>query len=198
MTPQDIITTARYLLNDTNSDGYRQSNTELLLYVNDGMREISKLRPDLFLIVADHTCAISTVEQTLAFSTAQALVRVVSISGGAALTPFDMDTMDAFNPSWRTDTAAAATQWSKHPGDPLRFFVYPSAPATSQVLDVLYVKNPTSLAIGDSITEVPLLVQPALVDYVVSRASEKDDEHSASGRVAASYAAFAAKVGGGQ
>ena len=35
MTPQTIITTSRYILLDTDSTSYRNSDTELLKYVND-------------------------------------------------------------------------------------------------------------------------------------------------------------------
>ena len=195
MTPQDIITSARYTLNDTVAT-YRQSDVELLGYVNDGMKEISSIRPDRFTVIGDHLCTVSQCEQSFSAALAQSVVRVVSIKNGAALTPFDMDTMDNFRPSWRADTPAAATQWTSYPGDPLRFFVYPAAPATPQTLSVLYVKSPTTLLIGDSITEVPVSMQNALIDYVIGRANANDDEHSTSGLAAAEYDAFVAKIKG--
>lgn len=193
MTPQNIITTARYILNDTEAT-YRNSDTELLTYVNDGMREISSARKDLFSFVGDYTCVVSSAEQQVTFADAQEVIKVLCIHGGAALTFFDLDTMDAFKPSWRSDTAAAATGWSKHPVDPLRFFIYPKAPATAQTLDLLYVRVPTALAIGDTISEIPASLTPALVDYVVYRAESKDAEHVNSGRAVAHGAAFVAKI----
>jgi len=196
MTPQSIITTARYTLNDTDSTGYRNSDAELLAYVNEGMREISMFRPDLFSSIGDFTCTIDSCEQRATFSDAQLVAKVLCIHGGAALTFFDMDAMDTFRPGWRADTAAAATQWSKHPVDPLRFFIYPKAPATAQVLDLLYVRMPTDLLIGDTITEIPASLTPALVDYVIYRAENKDAEHVTSGRATMHAAAFAAKVSG--
>lgn len=195
MTPQTIITLARYIFNDTDSVLYRQSNTELLGYVNDGMQAVSALRPDWFTSIGDLACTAATVEQSVTFVGAQSLVGVLSIHGGAALTPFDMMTMNAFNPNWRTDTAAAATQWSRMPNDPLRFFIYPQAPA-SQTLDVVYTAIPTVLALTDSIVEIPSGYEGAMVDYVVARVEQKDDEHVLSGRAAASYAAFVSKIKG--
>lgn len=197
MTPQDTITTARFLLNDTDTVAPRQSTTELLGYVNAGLLEIAALRPELFQKVGDYTCVASQSEQAVTFSDALALVRVLSIHGGAALTPCHIETMDAFLPGWRATTPAAAEQWLAYPGDSLRFFIYPPAPATAQVLDILYVKIPATLAIGDSITEIPASLTSALVDFVVSRASQKDDEHSDSGRAVAAYNAFVSKVRGG-
>lgn len=197
MTPQDIITSARYILNDTDSVLPRQSSTELLGYVNAGLLEIALLRPELFQKVGDYTCIPSQSEQSITFSDALSLIKVLSIHGGAALTQFDIGQMDAFLPGWRASTVASASQWGAYPGDELRFFVYPPAPATTQVLDVLYVKIPSVLAIGDSITEIPASLSSALVDFVVARASQKDDEHSDSGRAVASYNAFVSKVKGG-
>ena len=196
MSPQDAITEARYLLNDTDSTEYRQSNAELLIYVNDCMREISTIRPDLFLTVGDYTCIQSQCEQVITFQDAQRLVMPTCIHGGAALTRFDIGTLDTFLPQWRAATPAAATQWSQYQGDPLRFFIYPPAPASVQVLDIQYIKLPTALLIDDPITEIPANMLPAITDYVVYRASSKDDEHSDSGRAVASYGAFVAKIKG--
>jgi len=195
-TPQDTITTARYLINDTDAISPRQSDAELLGYFNDGLRELSSLRPDLFQTIGDYTCIAGQCDQQITFPDAQGIAQVLSIHSGAALTPFDIPTMDAFNPSWRADTAAAATQWSRFASDPLRFYIYPKAPVTLQTLDVLYIKNPAALLVGDTITEVPSGMIPALVDYVVYRAMSKDDEHSNSGRAAASLTAFVSKVKG--
>lgn len=194
MTPQDIITSARYVLNDTDAIGYRNTDSELLGWVNGGLREISAARPDMFSFVGDYTCAVSSVEQQVTFTDAQEVLKVLCIHNGAALTSFDMDTMDSFKPGWRSSAVGAATQWSKHPVDPLRFFIYPPAPATAQILDLLYVRVPTTLAIGDSITEIPASLTPALVDYLVYRAESKDAEHVNSGRAVAHGAAFVAKI----
>ena len=90
-----------------------------------------------------------------------------------------------------------AKQWCRAQGDLRRFFVYPPAPASTQTLDILYIVPPTELAIGDTITELPAAIIPALVDYIVFRAESKDDDHVNSGRATASYQRFASVVGGG-
>lgn len=196
MTPQSIITEARYILNDVTVGEYRQSDTELLGYVNDGISEIAILRPYMFQTVGDYACIPSQCEQVTTFANASMIKKVLCIHGGAALTEFDVDMMNVFTPSWRSDTVGAARQWARMEGDLLRFFVYPPAPATAQTLDILYLANPTVLAIGVTITEIPAVFITALTDYVVFRASSKDDEHSNSGRSAALYQRFVAVVGG--
>jgi len=198
MTPQDIITEARYILNDTNSTGvgYRQGDTELLGYVNSSLVECAVLRPELFATIGDMTCVVGQCEQSISFTDVVALLEVLSIHQGAALTPFDMVAMNAYNPGWRTDTAAAARQWSRFTNDPLKFFIYPKAPVTPQVLDVRYARNPATFAIGDTITDVPAALKTALVEFVVYRAASKDDEHVNSGRANSFYQSFLSKLKG--
>lgn len=194
MTPAQIIASARYTLNDTMTD-YRQSDDELLGYINDGLKEAVILRPELFATIGDYNCIADQCEQGILFADAVALMEVLCIHGGSALLPFDLMAMNAFNPGWRTDTAGPATQWTKFANDPLKFYVYPKAPA-NQVLDVRYVRNPTTVALGDSIIDLPVVYQPALVDYVVYRSEMKDSEHVLSQRAQAHQQAFVAKLKG--
>lgn len=116
MTPQSIITLARHVLQDTDNTDYRQADAELLLYVNAGLSEISVIRPDWFQARGHFECTPGTVEQALTFADAQSLVKVVGIHEGRALTPFDLDTMDSFSPTWKEDTADDAIQWAAFPG----------------------------------------------------------------------------------
>ena len=196
MTPQDIITSARYILNDTSATSPRQSDAELVAYVNDGLREALILRPELFSTIGDYTCTVSQSEQTVSFVDAVTLLEVLCIHNGASVTPFDFASMSTFNPGWRTDTAGAAQQYCKFATDPLKFFLYPKAPATAQVLDVRYVRNPSVVALTDTIADLPVTYQPALVDYLVYRAESKDSESVLSQRSTAFQQSFIAKMKG--
>lgn len=194
MTPQDIINQARHLLQDTDATVPRQTDAELLAYVNEGLQEACLLRPDLFSTVGDMTCIAGQCEQSITFVDAVQVLDVPCIHGSTAVTPFDRATMDQFRPAWRLDAAGPAQNWAPLNGDPLQFFIYPKAPA-AQVLDVRYVRNPATYALGDTIFDLPGAYQPALSDYVVYRAESKDDEHVLSQRAAAHYAAFKSKFG---
>lgn len=190
MTPADIIAEARYILNDIDSVYYRQEDAELLLYVNDAIREASRLAPELFFDVKDYTC-IDGSEQALSFTDSQALVGVIRIKNGAAVHLCDMTALSQFNPDWGTVTAGASVNWMKTTGDdPLTFYVYPKATA-GQVLEVKHVKVPTVYALNDPITELPDSSRTALANYVCSRTETKDDEHVDTGRAVALYNLFA-------
>ena len=196
MTPQTIINTARRITNDIDAVAamQRQSDDELLGYVNEALKEAAVMRPDLFSTVGDMTCTAGQCEQAITFQDAIQLLDVLCIHGGTALTPFDRTAMDQFRPGWRTDPAGPAENWSALNGDPLQFFIYPKAPV-GQVLDVRYVRNPGTYALGDVIGDLPASYEPALADYVIYRAESKDDEHTLSQRAAAHYAAFRMKFG---
>jgi hypothetical protein len=124
------------------------------------------------------------------------VVRVNGVLGGSVVTPFDVDSMSAFNRNWKNDTAAAARQWAPYPGDPLKFYIYPKAPAV-QVLDVTCLRVPATLALGATITDVPASAKPALVDYVVYRAESKDDENTLNERATFHIKSFVSKIKGG-
>lgn len=196
MTPQSIITLARDPLNDTNAVTPRQSNAELVRAVNAGIKEISILLPALFTRIRTYTTVLG-VKQALDFSEDQALVDVLRITNGAALTQFDRRALDAFEPTWTTRTAGVVQQWSPIDGDPLGFLTYPPATA-AQSLDVQSVRVPTEYALADEITELPGSFEPALAHFVIAFAETKDDEHVNSGRVSANYAAFIALVKPGE
>jgi hypothetical protein len=194
MTPRNIIDQARHITLDTDLALPRQSDAELLSYVQEGLREACVMRPDLFSTVGDMTCIAGQCEQSITFLDAVQMLDVLCIHGGRALTPFDRAAMDQFRPGWRTDPAGEAQNWAPLNGDPLQFFIYPKAP-TGQVLDVRYVRNPGVYAMDDMIVDLPIAYQPALADYLVYRAESKDDEHVLSQRAAAHYAAFKSKFG---
>lgn len=196
MTPQDIITTARYLVQDlgTASGIYRQEDPELLGYVNEALKEVATLRPDLFSTIGDLTCATGKAEQGVTFLDAQALLDVMCIHEGRAITPMDRRALDLFMPDWRNAPPAQAEHWAPIEGDPLRFLIYPPAPA-GQVLDVRYVRIPGTYTLTDTIGDLPDNYAPALADYVVYRAEMKDDEHVNANRAAAHYTAFKTKIG---
>lgn len=196
MTPKQIIEIARYITNDTGAvtGVLRQLDAELVAYVNEGIKEVATLRPDLFITVGDLTCATDKAEQGITFLDAAKLLDVLCIHGGAAITPIDRATLDQFSPGWRTDPPGPAEHWMPIEGDPLRFLLYPPAPM-GQTVDVKYVRNPGTYALDDLIPDLPASYAPALADYVVYRAEMKDDEHVIGQRAAAHYTAFKTKIG---
>jgi hypothetical protein len=195
MTPQTIINIARTIYNDNDSVFFRISNTELLGFVNDALKECSMIAPQYFKTSGDFSCTEGQTEQAITFPNAQAIDQVVRIKNGKAVLPMDLMAMSAFNPDWASDDAAPAQNWTRFAGDPLRFYIYPKAP-DMQLLEVIYIRNPSVYELDDVIDEVPETVAPAFADYVIYRAESRDDEHSNSSRAVSHYQAFVQKLGG--
>lgn len=195
MTPQSIINLARSIYNDTDAAYFRLSNDELVAFVNDGLKECSIIAPQYFKTSGDFNCTENQTEQAITFNNAQAIDQVIRIKDGAAVLPVDLMTLSSFNPTWATDAAGPAQNWTRMANDPLRFYIYPKAPEM-QVLEVIYIRNPASYALNDVMVEVPETLAPALADYVIYRSESRDDEHVNSGRAVSHYQAFVQKIGG--
>jgi hypothetical protein len=193
--PQDCINLARYITNDGDSVGLRQSDPELLTYFNDGLKESVELAEHLFINTGDFTCVTNKTEQAITFAEARKLLNVLRIKFGVAVHEMDLSALAAFNPNWSNDAMGPAQNWFKFQGDPLRFYLYPKAPEM-QVLEVTYVRNAGVYALNDNVTEVPDGIKPAIADYIIYRAESKDDEHSVSGRAVAHYQSFVQKLTG--
>jgi hypothetical protein len=194
MTPQEIITDARSILGDTDTAAPRNSDTELLRAVHDGLQEIAQFKPSAFSDLYPFTCVAGVCEQVVDLDDANSLLDVVSIHNGAGLTPFDRATMDMFRPSWRTDAPGPGQQWAPVESDAMRFYVYP-APLSGQVIDLRVARNPGTYGLADQILYLPESYKPALVDYVIYKAELKDDESVLTQRSAAMYMAFLKKIG---
>lgn len=196
MTPQSIITLARYIVNDTDANAavQRQSNDELVLYVNEGLKEASKVSPGHFEFVLNFDCVAGKTEQVISFTQAQEFLEVIRIKDGKAVHVMDLMAINQFNPDWGQDAAAPAQNWVKYANDKLRFYIYPKAPVM-QTLELSCIRNPQTYTLTDQITEVPNTWEPLLADYVIFRAESKDDEHVNSGRAVAAYNSFLQKLG---
>lgn len=195
MTPQTCINVARDFINDTDSVFYRQSNDELVRYLNLGLKEASRLSPDHFKTTGDFTCAGGATEQAVTYPDAQELLGVIRIRNGKSVNVMDMEAMQRFNPDWASDTAGPAQNWAKIPGEKLRFYLYPKAPEM-QVLEVIYIRNPIDHALNDTIDDVPETWESGLAWFIVHMAEMKDDEHVNSGRAVAAYRRFAETITG--
>lgn len=193
MTPQDIINDARYILNDTVSTRYRNTDAELLGWVNDGLDAMVGVLPQLFAATSAHTCAAGA-EQAPSFDRLVAIIDVQRITGGAAILRADKTTLDAFRPGWYADTQDAAVNWFPHQASPKKFMLHP--PSTNgQSVDVVFAQAPAALALGDAIP-VPDNYQTALVAFVVGMAESKDDEFVNSNRAAQAKSDFLALIKG--
>lgn len=179
MTPAEVIAEVRTLVQDERVP-YRYSDTVLLRFLNQTVRRMAVLRPDLFTVVSDFTTTAGNAVQTLP-SNAIRLVELYNVVGGDVLTEVNKDTLDQSYPGWRSAPAGQPVNYIRHVRNPTMFFLYPP-PAAGVSIVAEYAAVPPAYALGDTITSPSDGYTPMLVDGIVSLSQSIDDEHVSSGR----------------
>ena len=101
MTPADVITEVRRLVQDQVAP-YRYSDAVMLGYVNQTLKRIAALRPDLFSTIAEVETVQDSAVQTLP-DDAIRLLDVFQVKNGDTVTEVDRETMSRNHPSWMSD-----------------------------------------------------------------------------------------------
>lgn len=192
MTPAGIIVEARKLLQDVDTP-YRYSDTDLLGFVNQALKRMAILRPDLFGEIGDIPTTANSAVQSLP-TDALRLIDIFQVKDSTAITEVDRETMARCNPTWMNETAGTPTNFMRHVKNPERFFLYPR-PVEGTVLVAEYAKTPPDYAVGDTITTPSDSFMPAIVDATVFLAESIDDEHVNSGRAKLFLDLFTSELG---
>jgi hypothetical protein len=179
MTPNEVITEVRRIIQDTR-DPYRYSDAVLLGFVNQTLKRMVMLRPDLFAVIADFTTAAGTVLQNCPTDSTR-LIEIFQVKGGSAVTEVNRSTLDRTVPEWLNETPGQPVNFMRHVRNPNRFFVYP-APAIGVVLVGEYAQTPPDYTINQEVTFPTDTYFPAVIDGTVFLAESIDNEHVNSGR----------------
>lgn len=192
MTPQDVITEVRRLIQDEVSP-YRYTDTVLLGFVNQILKRMALLRPDLFAFIGDISTTANEVLQTLPSDSIR-LVEIYRVKNGSAMTEVSRETLDQSTPDWVAETAGVPVNYVRHVRNPNKFFLYPP-PATGTTLVGEYVQAPTDYGLTDAISVLPDAYFATLVDGVVYLAESVDNEHVNSGRAKLFFDSFTQSLG---
>lgn len=179
MTPADIITEARVLIQDSRLP-YRYSDTVLLGFVQQTLRRMSILRPDLFCVLGDIPTTANTVIQSCP-SDSLRLVEVFQVKNGNAVTEVNREVLDQMSPNWINDAAGTPVNFMRHVRNPNRFFLYPR-PSAGVILVAEYAQVPPAYTLNQTITGLPDAYLPVAADGVVFLAESVDNEHVNSNR----------------
>ena len=194
MTPADVVAEVRRLVQDQIVP-YRYSDTVLLGYVNQTLKRMSILRPDLFTDIVDIPTTANSAVQALP-AEAIRLVDIFQVKGGNAITEVDRETMNRNYPGWMNEAAGIPVNFMRHVKNPDRFFLYPR-PAAGVVLVGEYAASPVNYTIDASINVISDTYFPVIVDGTVYLAESIDDEHVQSGRAKLFYDSFVEQLGAG-
>lgn len=179
MTPNEVITEARRLIQDTKTP-YRYSDAVMLGFVNQTLKRMVLLRPDLFAVIGDFTTTANTVLQSCPADSTR-LIEIFQVKNGNAITEVNRATLDRTVPNWQNDTAGQPVNFMRHVRNPNRFFVYPR-PEAGIVLVGEYAQTPPDYTLDQEITYPTDAYFPAMVDGVVFLAESIDNEHVNSNR----------------
>lgn len=179
MTPADVIVDVRQLIQDTKVP-YRYSDTVLLGFVNQTLKRMCVLRPDLFVTITSISTTPNTFVQTLPAGAVR-LVEIFAVQNGAAVDEVDRDEANRAYPTWTNATPGIPTKYMRHPRNPIQYFLSP-APTAGVVLIGEYVQSPASYGISATIANLPDAYFSVLVDGTVFLAESIDNEHVNSGR----------------
>lgn len=179
MTPNEIITEARRLIQDTKTP-YRYSDAVMLGFVNQTLKRMVMLRPDLFAVIADFPTTANTVLQSCPTDSTR-LIEIFQVQNGNAITEVNRATLDRTVPNWQNEDAGQPVNFMRHVRNPNRFFVYPR-PAAGVVLVGEYAQTPPDYTLDQEITFPTDAYFPTTVDGVVFLAESIDNEHVNSGR----------------
>lgn len=178
MTPSDVITEVRQLIQDTRVT-YRYSDIVLLGFINQIIKRMVVIRPDLFSVVADISTTANVVLQSTPTDSLR-LVEIFQVKNGDAVTEVSRDTLDQTYPGWVNEPSGFPVNFMRHVRNPNKFFVYPR-PSSGVVLVGEYVQIPANYILSDTIG-LPNAYLPAIVDGTIYLAESVDNEHVNSGR----------------
>ena len=194
MTPQDVITEVRRLIQDESAP-LRYSDAVLLGYVNQTLKRMAILRPDLFSFITNIPTTANSVVQSCPSDSVR-LVEIFQVVGGNAITEVSRDTLDQTTPGWVAEASGTPVNYVRHVRNPNRFFLYP-APTTGTQLTAEYVQSPPTYTIGQTVGLLPDSYLTTVVDGTVYLAESVDNEHVNSGRAKLFFDSFTQSLGVG-
>lgn len=201
-TAQSIVLRAQVALQDP--EGIRWPAAELVRHINDGQREVVRLRPDVKSSNVTVTL-VAGYKQSLA-PEHMALIDVTSNAQGRRrrITKVDVVQLDAVAPNWRSLTNSAEIVHFMHDMRfPREFDVYPPANAGVMVdayvtlypIDVPAPNGASALSVSGDI-DLPDHWAEALLNFVLGKAYSKDAEFGGNAQLAAGYlSVFNAAIG---
>ncbi len=191
MIPANVITEVRRLVQDQ-SEPFRYSDAVLLGYVNQTLKRISVVRPDLFSEIVEIPTQPGSSVQTLP-PDALRLLDIFQVKDGPAVNEVDRETMNRNYPGWMTEASGIPVNFMRHVKNPDRFFLYPR-PQAGVVLVGEYAVSPPDYALNASVSFLADSYFPTVVDGTVFLAESIDDEHVQSGRAKLFYDSFVSQL----
>lgn len=195
-----LITKARKILQDEDSDLYTWSDAILLGYINDGQRAIVLLKPNAS-ITNTAVRLIAGAKQSIP-ENGIALLKIGHNMGPAGSTRrnlihyVDMEQYGYAEPDWAEVTAAASPDvYMFDPDDPTHFYVSPPQPATPNYVEMIYTSPPSDIATTEGAITINDIYSGPLLSYVLYRAYATEIDQISSTLSEKYYSLFVQELG---
>ncbi len=148
MTPSQVFSQSRVILNDPAGGTPRWSDADLLTYYNDYRKALARAKGELFTELSTLNMVEGEV-QTVDRKTTFGLVDVLkNTSGDAVRGPIDRNSLELSLRTWRKSTPAPMREWARiNQVDPFRFLCYPPA-AAGDTAQVMVISIPQDILIA--------------------------------------------------
>lgn len=171
-------------------------------WLNEGRNLVATLKPD----ENPQKAALSLVDGSLQSipATALAFIRAVRNVGGPAIYPADRADLEAYAPLWMDATGP----WVRHvmwdEKQPRNFWIYPQPTATSPSIEIVcsYPFTAIDVYLSDNTanptpahTTIDVSNDAAMVDYVLGRQYQQQNEAGAQQRAANHFQSFFTLLG---
>lgn len=192
MTPATVIAEVRRLIQDEGTP-YRYSDAMLLGFVNQTLKRMALVRPNLFINSGDIPTTAESAYQTLP-SDGAVLIEIFGVTGGGSIEEVDRDLLDRTDPNWIKATPGVPKKYVRNARNPRSFFLYPR-PSFGIQLVAEYTAVPPNYTLEQTITRPTQDYFPAIVDGTVFLAEAIDNEHIDSGRAKLFLDSFTSALG---
>jgi len=198
-----MTTTAQYLIKEAQTTlqdlaGVRWPASELVVYLNDGQRDLILARPDANAVAASFVPVAGSRQQLPAAS--MSLIDIPRNTSGnkRAIRKVEMLALDSIDRDWQSQTGVSEfVNFMYDQREPNIFYLYPPAAGGAGSIEVIYGAYPTDIAApsgdGKAYTTVSGNITPndqwatSLYNYILYRAYSKDAEFGGNAALAASY-----------
>lgn len=177
----------------------RYPRAELLVWLNDGQREISAIRPDVSakrITIELHEGTRQTVPtESSGLIDLVRNIKTTPCRGTRAIRRVSMALLDTQAPNWHTvTTSSTIKEYVFDQRTPKTFYVYPPA-VEGTLVEAVYAVPPTALTAEGTAISIDDIYANSLVDYVLFRAFSKETEDGLLQRAAAYRQSFENSLG---
>lgn len=176
-----LLSRAAIILQDTTN--VRWPLTELLGWLNDGQREVARVKPNANVKTIPVQLAAGTKQQLPADGVSLTdVARNLGSDGntpGRAIRKVDRRILDAQVPYWSSMTPTSeVVHYCYTQTDPKIFYVYPPQPSTGSYVEMQYLAAPVDITDQNVTITLDDIYSAPLLDYILYRAYQKDADYS--------------------